>query len=76
LSRRDLGGLEGGTRIVAVEGLMSGDPTVEGTRVRPESVLVELAAGTSRMEMFRHYPSLPHDAIEASIAWDKAGRPR
>jgi uncharacterized protein (DUF433 family) len=48
---------------------------VAGTRVPAETVLAEVRAGTDRFNIFRHYPSLPLDGIEACIAWEKAGRP-
>jgi uncharacterized protein (DUF433 family) len=62
-------------KIVSKEGILAGIPVVSGTRVPAENVLVEVRAGTSRFEIFRHYPSLPPDAIEACVAWEKAGRP-
>jgi uncharacterized protein (DUF433 family) len=32
-------------------------------------ILVHVRDGYSREEIFRHYPRLPLDGIEASIAW-------
>lgn len=62
-------------KIVSNERILGGTPVVQGTRVPAENVLAEVNAGTSRFEIFRHYPSLPPDGIEACIAWEKAGRP-
>jgi uncharacterized protein (DUF433 family) len=62
------------TRIVSDEHILGGTPVVEGTRVPADNVLAEVRAGKSRMEVFRHYPSLPTDAIEACLRWDEAGR--
>jgi uncharacterized protein (DUF433 family) len=63
------------SRIVRNEGILSGTPVVSGTRVPAETVLAEVRAGSSRFEIFRHYPSLPLDGIEACLEWEKAGRP-
>lgn len=66
--------LEVKARIVCEEGVLGGIPVVEGTRVPADNVLAEVRAGKSAMEVFRHYPSLPLDGIEACIRWDDAGR--
>ena len=63
------------TKIVSKEGILGGTPCVSGTRVPAETVLVEVHSGTDKFEIFRHYPSLPPDGIEACIEWEKAGRP-
>ena len=63
------------SRIVSVDGLLGGMPVVSGTRVPAETVLAEVHAGKSRFEIFRHYPSLPIDGIDACVAWERAGRP-
>ena len=64
------------SRIVTDAAVMGGAPVVEGTRVPVANVLSEIDAGRSRAEIFRIYPSLPLDGIEACIAWarDAAGR--
>lgn len=62
-------------RIVSNPRILGGWPVVEGTRVPAQNVMAEVNAGTSRFEIFRSYPSLPLDGIEACIEWDKAGRP-
>jgi uncharacterized protein (DUF433 family) len=61
--------------VVSDPTILGGIPVVRGTRVPAETVLAELAAGTSREAIFRHYPSLPLDGIEACIRWAH-GRPR
>jgi len=61
-------------KVVSRKGILGGMPVVEGTRVPAETVLAEIRAGGDRVEIFRHYPSLPLDGIEA-IAWESAGRP-
>jgi uncharacterized protein (DUF433 family) len=63
-----------GSRIVTSELIMGGTPVVEGTRVPAVNVLAEVKAGKTRTEIFRIYPSLPLDGIEACIAWEKAGQ--
>jgi uncharacterized protein (DUF433 family) len=55
--------------IVCNPAIMGGAPTVRGTRIPVEVILVHLRAGYSRREIFENYPSLPLDGIEASIAW-------
>lgn len=55
--------------------ILGGTPTVTGTRVPAETVLAEVRAGTDRVEIFRNYPTLPPDAIEACLAWEAAGKP-
>lgn len=61
------------SRIVVDDAIMGGAPVVEGTRVPVANVLAEISAGKSRAEIFRIYPSLPLDGIDACLAWRKAG---
>jgi uncharacterized protein (DUF433 family) len=49
--------------------IMGGVPTVRGTRIPVEMILIHVRAGYSREDIFNAYPSLPLDGIEASIAW-------
>jgi uncharacterized protein (DUF433 family) len=63
------------SKVVSREGVLGGTPVVSGTRVPAENILAEVHGGSSRFEIFRHYPSLPLDGIEACVAWEKAGRP-
>ncbi len=63
------------SRIVSNERILGGTPVVLGTRVPADNVLAEVRAGKNKFEIYRSYPSLPIDAIEACIAWDAAGRP-
>jgi uncharacterized protein (DUF433 family) len=60
--------------IVSDPTILGGTPVVRGTRVPVEHVLAELRAGTSRAEIFRHYPSLPPDGVDACLAWDRDRR--
>jgi uncharacterized protein (DUF433 family) len=55
--------------IVRNPAIMGGVPTVRGTRIPVETILVYLRAACSREEIFADYPSLPLDGIEAVIAW-------
>jgi uncharacterized protein (DUF433 family) len=55
--------------VVTDPAVLGGTPVVRGTRVPAATVLAELREGTSRAEIFRHYPSLPIDAIEACQRW-------
>jgi len=63
------------SKVLSIKGILSGIPVVEGTRVPAETVIAELLSGSTRAEIFRHYPTLPLDGIEACIEWDKSGRP-
>ena len=62
-------------KIVSDDEILGGTPVVESTRVPADNVLAEVKAGKSRMEVFRHYPSLPVDGIEACVRWNDVGRP-
>ncbi len=62
-------------KVVSNPNILGGTPVLEGTRVPADTVLAEVRAGSSRFEIFRHYPSIPLDGIEVCIAWEKAGRP-
>ncbi len=61
--------------IIADESILSGMPVVSGTRIPAETVLAEIRTGKSRFDIFRSYPSLPSDGIDACLSWEKAGRP-
>ncbi|CAN5120427.1 hypothetical protein BH10PSE9_BH10PSE9_01260 [soil metagenome] len=49
--------------------IMGGMPCVRGTRVPAMTIVAELRAGASRVDIFHHYPSLPLDGIEAVRKW-------
>ena len=61
--------------VIADESILSGMPVVSGTRIPAETVLAEIQTGKSRFDIFRSYPSLPVDGIDACLSWEKAGRP-
>jgi uncharacterized protein (DUF433 family) len=63
------------TKIVSNKGILGGTPVVEGTRVPADNVLVEVRNGADKFEIFRAYPSLPLDGVEACLAWERSGRP-
>lgn len=62
-------------RVVSNPEIMGGTPVVEGTRVPAGTVLAEYYVNRSAFDVFRHYPSLPPDGLEACLAWERAGRP-
>lgn len=64
-----------GTVVVSDPEILGGTPVVKGTRVPAENILVEIVHGTSRFDIFRHYPSLPVDGIDAVLGWERAGKP-
>jgi uncharacterized protein (DUF433 family) len=49
--------------------VMSGDPVVRGTRILADTILSYLRADCSAEEIFRDYPSLPIDGIDAVMRW-------
>ena len=49
--------------------ILGGTPCVRGTRVPAETIVAYLRAGRSDREIFRDYPSLPLDGIEAVRRW-------
>jgi uncharacterized protein (DUF433 family) len=65
----------GDTKVVSNLDILGGMPVLSGTRIPAETVLAEIHAGKSRFDIFRHYPSLPLDGVEACLAWESAGRP-
>ncbi len=62
------------SRVVSDPEILGGNPVVEGTRVTVENVLAAVHAGQSRFTIFRHYPSLPPDGIDACIDWENGKR--
>lgn len=62
-------------KVESNERILGGVPVVVGTRVPADNVLAEIRAGRSKFDIFRDYPSLPPDGVEACIEWEKAGRP-
>lgn len=63
------------TLVICDDGILGGTPVVAGTRIPAETVLAEIRTGKSRFDIFRSYPSLPADGIDACLNWEKAGRP-
>ena len=57
------------TEVVRDPGIMSGDPTVRGTRILAETILNYLRDGDSPEEIFDDYPALPMDGIAAVERW-------
>ncbi len=67
--------METATRVVSNAQILGGTPVVLGTRVPAETILAEVRAGKTKFDIFRSYPSLPLDGVEACVEWDRAGRP-
>ena len=49
--------------------IMGGMPCVRGTRVPAETIVGYIRGGYSDYEIFRDYPSLPVDGIDAVRRW-------
>jgi uncharacterized protein (DUF433 family) len=60
--------------VVSNPGILGGTPVVQGTRVPAATVMAEVKAGTSRVEIFMNYPSLPPDGIDVCIEWAAASK--
>lgn len=63
------------SQVVSSDVILGGTPVVAGTRIPADTILAEIRMGKSRFDIFRAYPSLPADGIDACLAWEKAGRP-
>ena len=63
------------TRVVSNQRTLGGTPVVFGTRVPADNILAEVRAGKTKFDIFRSYPSLPLDGVEACVEWERAGRP-
>ncbi len=57
------------TEIVTDPSVMSGEPVVRGTRILANTILSYLRGDCPPEEIFRDYPSLPIDGIEAVARW-------
>lgn len=55
--------------IVGDPAICHGKPCIRGTRIMVSVVLDNLAAGVSREELLRSYPSLPPEGVEAALAY-------
>lgn len=68
-----MGALRGGpairAEVICDPTVMSGDPVVRGTRILAETILSYIRAGCPAAEIFRDYPSLPVDGIDAVARW-------
>jgi uncharacterized protein (DUF433 family) len=65
------------TAAVAVEvvsdpTVMSGEPVVRGTRILAATILSYLRSECPAEQIFRDYPSLPVDGIDAVVRWAEA----
>ena len=52
--------------------VMSGEPVVRGTRILARTIANYLRSGYRPEEIFKDYPSLPVDGIEAVERWASA----
>lgn len=57
------------SEIVEDPTIMGGAPTVRGTRVPAETIVLCLREGSSDSEIFLNYPTLPVDGIHAVRRW-------
>ena len=57
------------TEVVSDPSVMSGEPVVRGTRILADTIVGYLRADCLPEEIFRDYPSLPIDGIDAVTRW-------
>jgi uncharacterized protein (DUF433 family) len=55
--------------IVSTPDTLHGCPRFRGTRIPVSTVLDNLAAGETREELQRQYPTLPKEAVPAALAY-------
>lgn len=55
--------------IVSDPDILVGKPTIRGTRLSVELILDRLADGWSREDIFRSYPNLTPEALQAVFAF-------
>jgi uncharacterized protein (DUF433 family) len=60
------------TEVVNDPTVMSGEPVVRGTRILARTILNYLRSGYRAEEIFKDYPSLPVDGIDAVERWANA----
>lgn len=52
-----------------VDGVMSGEPVVIGTRVPVETILIYIVGGSSARDIYEDFPTLPAGSVEAAELW-------
>lgn len=55
--------------VVSTPGHIGGKPRIQGTRIPVEMIILYLKSGSSRLEIFSDFPSLPVGGIEAVVEW-------
>jgi uncharacterized protein (DUF433 family) len=58
--------------VVSDPTVMSGEPVVRGTRILAATILSYLRSECPAEQIFRDYPSLPVDGIDAVVRWAEA----
>ena len=56
-------------KIVCDPQFLGGKPTVKGTRISVELILESLGEGIPAAQILAAYPTLPQDAVRASLAY-------
>jgi uncharacterized protein (DUF433 family) len=52
-----------------VEGRCGGRPTIEGTRIEPDSIVIDAGFGSTPEEIHESFPHLPMTTIEGILAF-------
>ena len=56
-------------RIIIDPEILAGKPVIKGTRLAVEFIMDLLANGWTEEEIFRNYPGLTHDDIQACLGY-------
>jgi uncharacterized protein (DUF433 family) len=59
-------------RIVSDPGILSGKPTIRGTRISVAMILEWMASGASRDDILRKHPHLIAEDVEQALAYASA----
>lgn len=60
------------SEVVSDPTVMSGEPVVRGTRILARTILNYLRSGYHAEDIFKDYPSLPVDGIDAVQRWARS----
>ena len=65
---------EGCTEVERVDGKMSGEPVIKGTRVLAQTIVDSYDSGSSIEEIAENYPHIPVDTIRKVLAFSERQR--
>ena len=65
---------EGCAEVERVDGKMSGEPVIKGTRVLAQTIVDSYDSGSSIEEIAENYPHIPADTIRKVLAFNERQR--